>query len=381
MLDIKRNGIYATTSIIDIYNIIDLYSHTFTDSLLGHDNCLCKQQFNKSKKILMKKELELEDYLMNHYQKMYIVPTIVNKFCSKYSNVNWLVDHYIHFGGKNNNFKYTHKLDLIGQNNNYVFIGYIKPQYNELNINDILINSIIDTFIIQNIKQKQKKDGKIIDTENYKRYNNKKIITCVFTLDRHEPVFIDWYKRSQTNIITTPENNKIVDMFESDNSDSEVDLTLGKEDTETADTKIEYIDLIKENDTLIRNLLKDYIYNKFSVDNKNFHLFFKHYRDQKLDPKKFIKIILDEYDKIYYKNINSDTDIDTIKYFKTFLDNLKSEINKNNNESYRKYKNQNDFMEELNNLLKSDIMEYLNLEDNDNDNIINNYVSDDEDFD
>ena len=158
MLDIKQNGIYAITNIIDIYNILDLYAHTFNNNLIGHEKYLCKKYFCKSKKELTIKEQKLNDYLIGHYEKMMIVPTIINNFNNKYKEINWLTNHYINFGGSNNDFKYNHKIDLIGNNKEYVFIGYINPQFSELNINDILINSIMDTFIIENIKQHQEKD-------------------------------------------------------------------------------------------------------------------------------------------------------------------------------------------------------------------------------
>ncbi len=367
MLDIKKNGIYSTTSIIDIYNIIDLYSHTFNQNLLGHNNCICKHHFVKSKKMQTDKEKKLKEFLMDHYQKMSIVPTIVEKFNLKYSNINWLIDHYIQFGGKNTNFKYSHKLDLIGHNEDHVFIGYIKPQYNELNINDILINSIIDTFIIQNIQHKKK--GKIC--ENYNRYKNKKIITCIFTLDKHEPVFIDWYALEQKNISNSITNNKLKDMFDSDNSECEVDLIDQNENIYTSNNPI---DLIKENDEVIRNILKDFIYNHYSVENKSYYLFFKRFRDQKTnDPKKLLNLILDEHNKIY----ENDDEINTIKYFKSFLENLKSNVDKGDYDLYRKYKNQDNFINDLNEKLNSSIMDYLNLN-VDNDNYENEYVSDDD---
>ena len=43
--------------------------------------------------------------------------------------------------------------------------------------------------MINNIKQCNK-TGEI--TENYKRFNCKKVITCIFTLDQDNPYYIDW---------------------------------------------------------------------------------------------------------------------------------------------------------------------------------------------
>ena len=62
------------------------------------------------------------------------------------------------------------KLNLIGYDENIVIISYIKPQFNSLNYNEILVNSIFDTYLINNVK-KNDKEGNI--SENYKRFYGK----------------------------------------------------------------------------------------------------------------------------------------------------------------------------------------------------------------
>ena len=73
----------------------------------------------------------------------------------------------------------------------------------------------------------------------------------------------------------------------------------------------------------IKNIIKDYICSKFSVENKSFYLFFK--------------VIMDEYNNICENNTDTNKNI---TYFKFFLESLKSEINKGYYDSYQKLKNE-----------------------------------------
>ncbi len=95
----------------------------------------------------------------------------------------------------NEYFKITKKIKLIGYDAENIIIAYIKPQFNSLNYNEILMDSIFDNYLINNVK-KYKKDE---ISENYTRFNGKKIITCIFTLDRHEPYYIDWSDTIKNN--------------------------------------------------------------------------------------------------------------------------------------------------------------------------------------
>ena len=70
----------------------------------------------------------------------------------------------------------------MANSNKYVFNIILKPQYNKLNFNEIMLESILNTHLLLNLK----------NTENYKRYNNKNIINCLITLDLEEPLFINW---------------------------------------------------------------------------------------------------------------------------------------------------------------------------------------------
>lgn len=49
MIQICKNGIYTDITINELYNLINIYSKAFNNSIDGHDNCLCKELFKFSK--------------------------------------------------------------------------------------------------------------------------------------------------------------------------------------------------------------------------------------------------------------------------------------------------------------------------------------------
>jgi len=210
MIEISDNKQYSNININDIYDIIYLYDNTFTnETIIGHEKCLCKKHFNNPIIIQVKNKKidEIKLYLLNHFEKIEDIKNIMKLFHIKYPKINWLINHILHYEG-NDNFNIHKKFNLIGYDDEHVIISYIKPQFNSLNYNEIIVNSIFDTHFINNVKKY--KNGKI--TDNYLKFNNKKVITCIFTLDQTEPYYIEWdnslinssdiIKKRMYNIIT-----------------------------------------------------------------------------------------------------------------------------------------------------------------------------------
>ena len=64
----------------------------------------------------------------------------------------------------------------------YIINIIIKPQFNKLNFNEVIFNGIFNSYILNNSSS----------DNNIKRYDNKKIITCIFTLEFIEPIFYEF---------------------------------------------------------------------------------------------------------------------------------------------------------------------------------------------
>lgn len=129
---------------------------------------------------------------MCHFDKINDIKHTMYLFHKKYPKINWLYSHSV-FSNRSEPFIINAKFNLIGYDNENVIICYVKPQFNSLNYNEILMNSMFDTHLISNLKD--------TESNNYKRFYGKKIITCVLTLDNIEPFFIEWTNMNGNNLI------------------------------------------------------------------------------------------------------------------------------------------------------------------------------------
>jgi uncharacterized protein with NRDE domain len=90
--------------------------------------------FNKNDIVNNEKIKIMEEYLFNHYEKITKLDNIYKNFFNKYSNINWLINHHIKLIGKNKDFIINKRFEIIGYDENNVYIVYIKPQINELKL-------------------------------------------------------------------------------------------------------------------------------------------------------------------------------------------------------------------------------------------------------
>ena len=160
----------------------------------------------------------------------------------KHPNINWLLNHKINYIGSNLIDYNIYKIfDIIGYDDNNVYIIYLKPQFSEFNFKETLINSITDTHIINTInnynvdEDKNDDDNEDNDDEedkkydkisnDYKKFSNKNIITVVFGLNLIDYIKFDWKdKDTQENLINKYNSEiKIIiadNIIESYNNDS-----------------------------------------------------------------------------------------------------------------------------------------------------------------
>lgn len=320
MIDITHQGIYTNITMNELYNIIDIYSKSFNHAYEGHNNCLCKTYF-KTQCIETNKNIEkMSKYLIKHYEDINNVGKVYDAFLQQYPMVNWLRSHEIIYNGTNEDFKLSKKINLVGYDSNNVFIVYVKPQFNDLNLYDTLIDSIYDTFLIKNIKQPLQHDYKEKYNkclEDFKKFKNKNIITLVFSLDNKNYKTYQWYSKDSNDLI----NNKII---------------------------VEQIRI---------KLIKKYI-----NESKNAFSYYKYYRKQNIDvqPKRFMKDFI-----IYYKN---DKDYDKMPQFLLrFFQKIEDDVSscKNKKEILEMYDDKCFFLNKLHGIIVNSLDEYLDFDEED----------------
>ena len=323
MIEIIQNKEYSNVNIVEIYDIIDLYNSAFNNDIIdGHQNCLCQKYFNKCNIQVTNKKIDsMKLYLFNHFEKIDDIKKIMFMFHKKFPKINWLIHHYFSYNG-NNNFKIGTKFNLIGYDENIVIITYINPQFNSLNYNNILINSIFDTHFINNI-QKYDKEGKI--SPNYEKFNGKKIITCIFTLDKSDPYYIDWN------------------------------------------------DTITNNSNIIKNRICFNIIEKYKLESGNLYYFYKYWKiycpDNQKSPLNFIIFLKEILQKIDNEMLSS-----LPKYIYDFIFLIEYEIQHSKGKKNReliltKYDNYDYFVEKIEEKLNDSAKRYLEMNiDDDSDN-------------
>jgi hypothetical protein len=320
MIQIIHQKEKSDININDIYNIIDIYNDSFNNNI-GHENCLCKKYFyKKCIEIKTKKIDDMKLYLINHYEKIQDVKNIITLFHNKFPKINWLMNQSICLEG-NDSFIISKKFGLIGYDDENVVISYIKPQFNSLNYNEILMSSIFDTYLIENVKKKGKED-KISD--NYKRFYGKKVISCVFTLDKNEPYYIDWGN------------------------------------------------LIRENNNIIKNTIYLNVMEKYKLENNTVYYFYKYWRsycpEDDRKPSKFIKFLEEKLNEDEKKQILRKFPT----YLKEFLYYIQFELDncKKSEKEYllKKYENSIYLLEKIEKKLEVSLRRNLDLyEDDDSD--------------
>lgn len=326
MIQTCKNGKYTEITINDLYNILDIYYHSFNDNIKGHDKCLCKKHFHKNQsKKENKKIKDMQEYLLTHYENIDKIGKVYDIFLIIFPSVNWLIDHFITFNGNNNDYNIYKKYAFIGYDDQNVYNIYIKPNLSDLNYNQILIDSIFDSYLISNVKN-YKKDDDFEDDEqrksilnNYKRFNNKNIKTVIFTLNMNNYIILDW--------------------------------------------KIDNENLIIKHSNLILGKIKEKIINKYNIESKCVYYLYKYYKNElninTLTSEEIIENIINKFKNYKF--------IDKIPSFiLEFLHKIETKIECYDDETDKqiiinKYNNKDYFLNELEKLMIKSIHNFLGI--------------------
>ena len=200
IIKIYDDGIYSDLTIMDIYSIIYCYDECYNSVKEPHDiyKCLCKNKFNENNNNndIYK---EMRESIKNHFEKTkqieqqylnykdYLIKNLDEPLKFKYN-----IFHLVIYGDKHDNFKIINEYVIIANSDKYVIHFIITPQFNKLNFNNIMFNGIMNKYLLLNSCHTHL---------NFDRYNNKEIITCIFTLESIQPIFINFNVNKNDNII------------------------------------------------------------------------------------------------------------------------------------------------------------------------------------
>jgi len=180
ILSLIRNKSHAEPDINSLYRVIDIFTSN-------------KQEDEKI-----------------FFNKLKDINKILHKFIEKlnktYGYLDWNIFHKIQYSGGTDEFVLQTKgIPLIGYNDSSVVHIILKPTANSINIWDIMVDVLLQRFMIFNPKGKDlsEDDRKKGKKDNKFRYENKKIKTFVIVLETGEIVPIDdnFYKDFNDEII------------------------------------------------------------------------------------------------------------------------------------------------------------------------------------
>lgn len=187
MMNVMDDGIYIEKPrILDIYSIMYYYDESSNEINKDHPKeCLCKKFFTEGNNIEnTNKYVEIRKSICKHYEKINQVNTIYNNYhkyiSKKYKQTKFIynIKKVVSFRNNKINFNLYKRYQILAYSDEYVINFIIKPQFDKLNFSEIMVDIILDHFILKYCDDK--------------RYQNKKISTCIFTLDpSNEPIFYD----------------------------------------------------------------------------------------------------------------------------------------------------------------------------------------------
>ena len=190
MINIGFFGKELNISINDVYSIMLSYDLCWSKDIdKTHSNqfkCVCESNFNGSSKNSEYKEIAQS--IKIHYDYINIIDDICEKY-DKYLQetlktkiTKYNLDYKLNFNKTFENFNISKRFPVIGFSDTHIIYLIIKPQFNELNFNKILCESVLNHYLLMNF------DSNTVHKNNY---FNKKIYTCIFTLDSNEPIFYE----------------------------------------------------------------------------------------------------------------------------------------------------------------------------------------------
>jgi hypothetical protein len=106
-----------------------------------------------------------------------------------HKGINWLYSHPVNIG-ENKDFKVGGRYTMIGYNDKNVYVVTIKPQLNDLNYNEFLTDSIVDTYLVMNTGKVENDTD--IESNNYTKFKGKEVLSCVLSTNKDDIFIVNW---------------------------------------------------------------------------------------------------------------------------------------------------------------------------------------------
>lgn len=229
MWDVYRNTIYADTDIMSLYEVLHTYAQCADSLNERHDEfmCMCNKEFYNGTTALSQGDqsiaiTEIRKSLKCHYDIMRQVDVTLNTFfhiMSEQFNDNgkftFNTSHSVGLHGQTDEFVlWNPSIPFIAHSDKHVIYFIIKPSFNKLNFNEVIIDSLFNKFLISECNE---------DSNNANRYHNKTVLVCIFTFSSPSPIVFEPVIPDNTLMLSCLEgflkekyqhvNMKVMDMY------------------------------------------------------------------------------------------------------------------------------------------------------------------------
>lgn len=208
MIEIVDSGKYSNITINDVYLVMYYYdecSNSISDEHINYYKCCCENKNNKNSNENDYKDIR--NSITNHYNNTEKIREIYINYKKHIDNnykdvYKYSINKKIIVKEKNDNtdFIINNQQVIIPYSDNYVINFIIIPQFNKLNFYEKIFEGIINDFIFSFYS-------------NDDKFLNKKIITCIITLDSLEPIFIEFDKTQYKDCIKNILNDYLFKEF------------------------------------------------------------------------------------------------------------------------------------------------------------------------
>lgn len=191
MIAVTQKGLSSDISIMDIYSIMYCYDNCSNEiRTVSHKNrykCLCKDRFKGGDPNDRSSYAEIRKSITHHYDNIEKMGKIYANYAEYVAgslgceSLTYHMNHRITIGNKDT-FVISDSPELIAYSETHVVCFIIRPQFTTLNFAEIMVASVLQTFMLSNCPPKH---------PNYKRYNGKKVMMCIITLDSDAPIFYE----------------------------------------------------------------------------------------------------------------------------------------------------------------------------------------------
>lgn len=204
-LQIYKDGIFADITIMDVYSVTKAYIANFSEDYSNRHKdfgCLCSKNFCGAGKNVSSDKKKKE--IMVHYEKNVGFTELFDEY-KKYINDNYKKSKFkyniyqqIYFNNEGmDDFSIFKKFDIIASSKKHCIMVMLKPQLNNLNFNDTIVDALVGGYIASNPECRDEDNKK----SAYNKFRGKEMTLCIITYNSKKPIFINLGKMERNRKI------------------------------------------------------------------------------------------------------------------------------------------------------------------------------------